>query len=573
MVATTTDAHHHGPTATTTTPLIADSTMTANQSPSQGAVPDITANPTTFARAKAFFTSRQGRISTLLSLTGSFFLVELVVGHISGSLALVADAWHMLSDVLSLVVALYAIRLASRTTFHASFSYGWSRAEIVGALINGVFLLALCLTIVLDAIERFYNPEEIKNPKQVLIVGAIGLGVNILGLFLFHDHGHSHGGHSHGGHSHGDDAHDHDHDHDHDHGHDHASAPATAGGDSKATLAAPAKPSDAVSIRSHQSRAASLRSTVTNGGNNMDSGTITGEGPAYRIVRVGTKVSIDLQAASSSSSSADARSIHHSPATSPVLRARSLSTTSGTARVAADEVAPLPPVPSIPDKVLQAATDAAALQHQERDLEAGLPHGHAHAHDHANETSGDGHSHDLNMRGVFLHVLGDALGSIAVMISAGVALAMMDPVTGEVPRWVVYLDPLVSLAITCLLLAGTVPLVRRASTILLQVAPEGLDLPAIRRKIGEVPGVVGVHELHVWQLDNAKSVATVHIAMLRDAEADYAATAAAIKTLLHTVGIHSTTVQPEFLDDGMSAHCQYRCPDPCAVCCADEKKN
>ncbi|KAI9190211.1 Zinc resistance conferring protein [Blastocladiella emersonii ATCC 22665] len=508
--------------------------MTANQSPSQGAVPDITANPTTFARAKAFFTSRQGRISTLLSLTGSFFLVELVVGHISGSLALVADAWHMLSDVLSLVVALYAIRLASRTTFHASFSYGWSRAEIVGALINGVFLLALCLTIVLDAIERFYNPEEIKNPKQVLIVGAIGLGVNILGLFLFH---------------------------------------ATAGGDSKATLAAPAKPSDAVSIRSHQSRAASLRSTVTNGGNNMDSGTITGEGPAYRIVRVGTKVSIDLQAASSSSSSADARSIHHSPATSPVLRARSLSTTSGTARVAADEVAPLPPVPSIPDKVLQAATDAAALQHQERDLEAGLPHGHAHAHDHANETSGDGHSHDLNMRGVFLHVLGDALGSIAVMISAGVALAMMDPVTGEVPRWVVYLDPLVSLAITCLLLAGTVPLVRRASTILLQVAPEGLDLPAIRRKIGEVPGVVGVHELHVWQLDNAKSVATVHIAMLRDAEADYAATAAAIKTLLHTVGIHSTTVQPEFLDDGMSAHCQYRCPDPCAVCCADEKKN
>lgn len=64
---------------------------------------------------------------------------------------------------------------------------------------NGVFLVALCLTIFLDAIQRFFEPQEVTNPKLVLIVGAIGFAFNILGLFVFHqhDHGHDHG-HEHG---------------------------------------------------------------------------------------------------------------------------------------------------------------------------------------------------------------------------------------------------------------------------------------------------------------------------------------------------------------------------------------
>jgi zinc transporter 1 len=57
---------------------------------------------------------------------------------------------------------------------------------VLGALINGVFLLALCFTIFLEAIERFFNPQPIEEPELVLIVGGAGLFVNILGLFLFH---------------------------------------------------------------------------------------------------------------------------------------------------------------------------------------------------------------------------------------------------------------------------------------------------------------------------------------------------------------------------------------------------
>lgn len=133
----------------------------------------------------------------MLSLTLSYFVVEIVVGNITKSVALIADAFHMLSDVISLIIGVVAVRFAKRQS--PANTYGWVRAEVVGANINTVFLLALCLTIIFDAIKRFIEPEPIENVTLLLIVGSIGLGINIIGLFLFQGfHGHSHGGHSHG---------------------------------------------------------------------------------------------------------------------------------------------------------------------------------------------------------------------------------------------------------------------------------------------------------------------------------------------------------------------------------------
>src|SRR5438034_338479 len=70
----------------------------------------------------------------------------------------------------------------------------WLRAETLGALVNGVFLVALCLSIFLEAIQRLVEPQEVRNPKLVCIVGSLGLLSNIVGLVLFHDHSHGHGG-------------------------------------------------------------------------------------------------------------------------------------------------------------------------------------------------------------------------------------------------------------------------------------------------------------------------------------------------------------------------------------------
>jgi solute carrier family 30 (zinc transporter), member 1 len=92
--------------------------------------------------------------------------------------------------------------LTAQNTTNPRYSYGWHRAEILAALINGVFLLALCFSISLEALERFFSTPgewdlhiprprlikfvEVSNPKLVVIVGSLGLASNIVGLFLFH---------------------------------------------------------------------------------------------------------------------------------------------------------------------------------------------------------------------------------------------------------------------------------------------------------------------------------------------------------------------------------------------------
>jgi zinc transporter 1 len=167
---------------------------------------DTSSLHTDHRRKRLFLKTKTFRLLSMLSLTFLFFGVELVVGNITNSVALIADAFHMLSDVIALVIAIVAVRIARRRSDINTF--GWVRAEVVGANINTVFLLALCLTIVFDAIRRYIQPEPIVNVNLLLIVGSIGLGINIIGLFLFQGfHGHSHGGMSHG-HSHGGSSHE-----------------------------------------------------------------------------------------------------------------------------------------------------------------------------------------------------------------------------------------------------------------------------------------------------------------------------------------------------------------------------
>ena len=92
----------------------------------------------------------------------------------------------------------FYLRLSSRKC--DSNTFGFARAEVVGALVNAVFLLALCFSITVQALKRFVKPEPIKDPKMILIVGGVGLFINIIGLVIF---GHSHGGEEGHGHSHG----------------------------------------------------------------------------------------------------------------------------------------------------------------------------------------------------------------------------------------------------------------------------------------------------------------------------------------------------------------------------------
>ena len=113
-----------------------------------------------------------------LALNGGFLLIEAGIGWWSGSLALLSDAVHMLSDVGALVVALGAARLALRPADDRR-SFGYGRAEVLGAFVNGLALLAACAVIVREAIGRLVEGPPEVAALPVLVVGGIGLAINL----------------------------------------------------------------------------------------------------------------------------------------------------------------------------------------------------------------------------------------------------------------------------------------------------------------------------------------------------------------------------------------------------------
>ena len=131
-------------------------------------------------------------------ITGIFFFIELIVGIISKSLALQADAIHMASDFISLIVAIYSKNISNKTS-NNNYTFGYKRSEIVGAFANTIFLISSCIFISLEALYKFIDLDNAKvsNVIHLLIVGFIGLLVNIVGIVVIHfcsntEHHHNH---------------------------------------------------------------------------------------------------------------------------------------------------------------------------------------------------------------------------------------------------------------------------------------------------------------------------------------------------------------------------------------------
>lgn len=284
---------------------------------------------------------RKTKVVTLITLNTIMFAAEITIGYMTGSLALVADSFHMISDILALSIALYAISLAKKKPRSTQHTYGFSRAEIVGALVNSTFLLALAFSIILSSIQRFIDPVPVTAAFLVFCIGWAGLAVNVFGLFLFHEHS-------------------------------------------------------------------------------------------------------------------------------------------------------------------------------------------------------DGNSQGMmNMQGVFLHVLGDALGSVGVIVSASVI------------NWTnwngrFYMDPALSLLIALIIITTTTPLFRKTANVVLHVAPPFAQVEELRKDISSLENVENVHEFHIWQLSDSKTVATIHIVVSSNTRSERSEEIVSeIKDILHSNKVHSTTVQVE----------------------------
>jgi cobalt-zinc-cadmium efflux system protein len=122
----------------------------------------------------------------VLWITAGFMVAEVVGGVLSNSLALLADAGHMFTDVGALALSLVAMRLAQRPPSPTK-TYGYVRLEILAALINGAALLLIAGVILKEAWGRFRSPPEVDGPLMI-IVAAVGLGVNVAGAILLRGH-------------------------------------------------------------------------------------------------------------------------------------------------------------------------------------------------------------------------------------------------------------------------------------------------------------------------------------------------------------------------------------------------
>ncbi|KAJ3212598.1 hypothetical protein HDU67_003705 [Dinochytrium kinnereticum] len=522
--------------------------------------------------------SRERRIIALGALTSTIFVLELVVGYATGSIALVSDSFHMLSDVLALAIGWYAIRLSQRKTYGERLTYGYQRAEILGALTNGVFLIALCFTLIIEAIQRLIEPADIGNPTLVLIVGCVGLVNNVVGLIMFHDHsGHDHNhGHSHGGHKHSHGTHKHSHNLP-SNSHDTLEEPQSVNGEVMLVETSSRSDQQKPQIGSYRSdRASSSTSNI------LTTPTLLYSAQTRAAVMAAaeslnnsslsqTNESMITQRSQETSTGERDTSVFLSTNCESKLSKVGLHSRAEAGYVAEpdasdhtqSDIRVIVHADSLP-ATITAINAAPCRDSHDEDLDHGSLNGSI------SRTVKKAKDGDLNMRSIFLHVAGDALGSVGVVISA---LVLMFG-TGE---WRHYVDPIVSLMITGIILHSAIPLVQSASFIMLQVAPVSVPIEKVKREIAKVPGVIAVHDFHVWGLSDSKSVASVHILIsdksyrhpsattagpnneqnrvesegveskLEDLSPSYMDIATSVKELLHRYGVHSTTVQPEFV--------------------------
>ncbi|CAG8974935.1 hypothetical protein HYALB_00007612 [Hymenoscyphus albidus] len=473
--------------------------------------------------------SKETRIIAMVVIDTAFFFTELGVGLWVGSLALMADAFHMLNDIISLLIGLWAVK-AARKSSTVKYSYGWLRAEILGAFFNAVFLIALCMSIMLESIVRFIDPPVISNPKLILIVGCCGLASNLVGFLVLGGHGHSHGpgdgsahghSHSHGneirdaeeGHSHSHAHGEHEHNHEHDHDHDHNRL--VHDGESYA---------DAVKGNKHSSKGHIHfpPSDHDHGSDSVPSSPTKARKHKRRTSRGGLSNVEDMSFYPSSFRQAIIEASQPPPESS--------SEDGEEDGDIAETRLPIAPTPKTP---LLAEHNANKHNNHNHRKPKKAKNGHSHGHNHD----------DMGMNAMILHVIGDALGNVGVIVSA-----LIIWLTNWPGRY--YADPAVSLFITIIILRSAIPLTKATAKILLQATPDSIDQDAIIEDIETLDGVVSCHHPHIWQLSESQIVASMHVQIafpLDEAGGTrYMALAKEIKKCLHEYNIHSATIQPEF---------------------------
>lgn len=398
--------------------------------------------------------------------------------------------------------------------------------------------MALCLSIFLEAISRLFDPKRVSNPKLILGVGIAGLLSNILGLVLFHEHSHNHG-------------------------HARTDKVSAAEQGNSQTDSHPQnmtrKSVGTMGTTSENSPGQGKDQSRLVGGGEDDSIAVNSESSS--LARKTTSIGSSRHHRHTSGSRSrfpNPEDINVHPASfrsefiaASASRLEDIDSATGSdseIENSSQKEAPTEGTPLLRKSTSDSSKKDTHPPTESNKFKTGDQYGHE-GHSHTQPKEGDLGFHnrgDLNMRGIFLHVTGDALGNLGVIGSALIIWLTEY-------WWRFYSDPAISLIITVIILCSAIPLCKAASRILLQAVPTDINVDDIRRDINSLNGVQNCHHIHVWQLSVTKLIASLHIRVNGDFKGEgfarYMDLARAVSQCLHEHGIHSSTIQPEFLED------------------------
>lgn len=453
------------------------------------------------------------KIAAFLLINTAYMFVEFASGFMSDSLGLLSDACHMLFDCAALAIGLYASYIA-RLPANALYNYGRGRFEVLSGYVNAVFLVLVGALIVLESFERILEPREIST-SSLLAVSIGGLFVNVIGLVFFHEeHHHAHGGSC--SHSHSD-SHSHDHAHvDHHHHHVHGGS------------------------CSHSHSNSHSHDHVHEDHHHHHDHNYIHQGVDHEKACSGHHGDTNKNHHHNHQHDSNSEDNHHNTFIKNTDHQHTHQ--GGHENRHHDHLEHLQPGGG------HAHQDCSNTSSEHGLLEIPLRNVHSHGSEaqscngemESSEAGNHGKSRnrrhiDHNMEGIFLHVLADTMGSVGVVISTLLI---------KYKGWLIA-DPICSVFISIMIVASVLPLLRNSAEILLQRVPRSheKDFKVALDDVMKINGVIGVHNVHLWNLTNTDIVGTFHLHISKEADKSFIRESAS--RIFHEAGIQDLTIQIE----------------------------
>jgi len=161
-------------------------------------------------------TGRKGELRTtqVLAMTAITMVVEIIAGVMFGSMALLADGWHMGTHVAAFMITVFAYRYAGKNEHNPQFTFGTGKVSVLGGFTSAVILFVVAMVMAIESFQRIFNPQEI-HFNEAIGVALLGLLINVLSAFLLKDDHSHHHGHTHADNHHHHAGHEENEEHDH----------------------------------------------------------------------------------------------------------------------------------------------------------------------------------------------------------------------------------------------------------------------------------------------------------------------------------------------------------------------